>query len=314
MLKILIGYIGTLSVTPKKTKPTIMNQKIKFLSILLIISFASLKAQTNIDDILIGDKKLPKVLLVGTYHFAYYDQDIHKTDIDKRIDILSEKRQNEIKELINYISLFKPTKIFVEDFNRDNILLKNYRNYKSGNYKLTSDEIDQLAYRLMDNFKLDTLYGVDEKTIFQTLYSNPETKNYASDLTKGFDLQRDFIESDIGKRYMKSYELDDSLKFENSMLDYFKILNSPISQKRGFYSMFAGTFGYPNTDGADIQTLSLISRNVRILNHIERNINSADDRILILFGSSHTDFFNVFYNSSPEHNLIEFNELSNNNE
>ena len=89
------------------------------------------------------------------------------------------KKQKEIKELIEYISLFKPTKIFVEDFNRDNILMKNYRKYKNGNYKLTADEIDQVAYRLMDNFKLDTLYGVDEKTIFQTLYSNPETKSYA---------------------------------------------------------------------------------------------------------------------------------------
>ena len=50
-----------------------MNQKIKFICILLII-FASnsVKAQKNFDDILIGDKKLPKVLLVGTFHFAYY--------------------------------------------------------------------------------------------------------------------------------------------------------------------------------------------------------------------------------------------------
>jgi len=291
-----------------------MNQKFKFACLLLIISFTSLKAQINIDDILIGDKKLPKVLVVGTFHFAYYDEDIYKTDKDKRIDILSEKKQKEIKELIEYISLFKPTKIFVEDFNRDNILMKNYRKYKNGNYKLTADEIDQLAYRLMDNFELDTLYGVDEKTIFQTLYSNPETKSYALDLSKGFDLQKDFLESDIGKRYMKSYEMDDSLKLENSMLDYFKILNSPIRQKRGFYSLFAGTFGYENTDGADILTLSSMSRNIRILNHIERNVISADDRILILFGTSHTDFFNVFYNSSPEHHLIEFNDLEKYNE
>ncbi|GAA0763300.1 hypothetical protein GCM10009433_24590 [Psychroflexus lacisalsi] len=266
-------------------------------------------AQTDPDQILIGGNKRPEVLLVGTFHFAYYDQDLYKTDKDKRVDILSKKRQKEIQELVEYISLFKPTKIFVEDFNKDNILMKNYRNYKNGNYKLTADEIDQLAYRLMDNFELDTLYGVDEKTIFQTLYSKPETKNYASDLSKGFDLQKDFLESDIGKRYMKWYEIDDSLKLENSMLDYFKILNSPISQKRGFYSLFAGTFGYENTDGADILTLSLVSRNMRILNHIERNINSPDERILILFGSSHTDFFKLFYNSSPEHKLIDFNEL-----
>ena len=53
------------------------------------------------------------------------DQDIHKTDKDKRIQILSEKGQNEIKELLEYISKFKPTKIFVEDFNKNNVLMKN---------------------------------------------------------------------------------------------------------------------------------------------------------------------------------------------
>src|SRR5699024_9876538 len=135
-----------------------MNQKIKFICILLIILSNSVKAQKNFDDILIGDKKLPKVLLVGTFHFAYYDQDIHKTDKDKRIQILSEKRQNEIKELLEYISKFKPTKIFVEDFNKNNVLMKNFRDYKKGNYELTADEIDQLAYRLTDNFNLDTIY------------------------------------------------------------------------------------------------------------------------------------------------------------
>ncbi|WP_350331421.1 DUF5694 domain-containing protein [Myroides odoratimimus] len=36
---------------------------------------------------------------------------------------------------------------------------------------------------------------------------------------------------------------------------------------------------------------------------------SKNDRILILFGSSHTEFFKVFFESSPEYELIKFNEL-----
>lgn len=291
-----------------------MNQKFKFLCILLIVLSTSVKAQKSFDDILIGDKKLPKVLLVGTFHFAYYDQDIHKTDKDKRIQILSEKRQNEIEELLEYISKFKPTKIFVEDFNKENILMKNFRDYKKGNYKLTADEIDQLAYRLTDNFNLDTIYGVDEKTIFGTLYNNPDTKSYTQDLNKGLDFQKSFLESDIGKRYMKMYDMEDSLLYEKSMLDYFKLLNSPAKQNRDFYSMFAGTLGDENPNVADRLTLGLFSRNMRILNHIESNVNSPDDRILILFGSSHTAFFKKYYESSPEHHLIEFNDLSNNYE
>lgn len=279
----------------------------------LLLPLISIKAQ-SVDDILIGDKDLPDVLLIGTFHFSYYDEDTYKTNPEDRIDILSDKRQLEIKELVEYISRFKPTKIFVEDFNKNNILMNNYREYKNGNYQLTSDEIDQIAYRLMDDFQLDTIYGVDQKTIFQTLYSNDETKDYAFDLYKGLDFERDFLDSEIGKKYMKLYEYEDQYLLENSMLDYFKWLNSPEKKNRGFYSLFAGKFGQEDERVADASTIGMVSRNFRTLNLIEKNINSANDRILILFGSSHTDFFKLYYESSPEHNLIEFNDLENYNE
>ena len=288
-----------------------MNIKLKLICFLLIIPFLSIKAQLNVDDILVDDNKLPKILLVGTFHFAYYDEDTHKTDKNKRIEILSESRQNEIQELIEYISVFKPNKIFVEDFNHDNILMTNYRNYKIGKYELTADEIDQLAFRLMKRFNLDTIYGVDKKTIFNELYNNPDTKSYAQDLDEELDFQKGFLESDIGKRYMKLYDMEDSFLYENTILDYFKILNSQTNQNRAFYSMFAGNLGDENSNVADGLTLSSISRNMRTLNHIESNIDSSEDRVLILFGSSHTSFFKKYYESSPEHELIEFNDLSN---
>ena len=61
------------------------------------------------DDFLIPNKdSLPRVLLVGTFHFEYYNLDIHKVDKDKQIDILSDQKQKELKELLDYISLFKP--------------------------------------------------------------------------------------------------------------------------------------------------------------------------------------------------------------
>ena len=53
--------------------------------------------------------------------------------------------------------------------------------------------------------------------------------------------------------------------------------------------------GDENQNVADRLTLGLISRNMRILNHIESDVNSSDDRILILFGSSHTAFFKMYY-------------------
>lgn len=264
------------------------------------------KAQINPDNILMENEKSPKVLLVGTFHFAYFDQDQYKTEESNRVNILSEKRQKEVLELIDYIAKFKPNKIFVEDFNKENILMTNYKNYQKGKYKLTADEIDQIAFRLSKKFHLDTIYAVDSRTIAHDLFENDSTKNYIKSL-KG-KVSNEKISPTLAK-YHKWYELDDKYLLENSLLDYFKLLNSENYQKRGLYSMFLTSFKNENLEGADDLTLDLVSRNIRILHKITQNITSENDRILILFGSSHTEFFKVFFESSPEYELINFNEL-----
>lgn len=281
--------------------------KLKLLIFYLFSLVTSIsKAQINPDNILIENEKSPKVLLVGTFHFAYFDQDQYKTDKSNRVNILSEKRQKEVLELVDYIAKFKPNKIFVEDFNKDNVLMTNYKNYQKGKYKLTADEIDQIAFRLSNKFHLDTIYAIDSRTIAQDLFKNESTKNYIESLKRNASNEKI---SHLLSKYHKWYELDDKHLLENSLLDYFKLLNSEKYQKRGFYSMFLTSFKSKNIEGADDLTLDFISRNIRILHKITQNVTSDNDRILVLFGSSHTEFFKVFFESSPEYELINFNEL-----
>ncbi|MBO9659457.1 MAG: hypothetical protein J7527_11590, partial [Chitinophagaceae bacterium] len=61
-----------------------------------------------------GDRKPTEVLLLGTYHFAYPNLDVHKTDSSLQVDILSDKKQKEVKELVQVIERFKPTRIYIE--------------------------------------------------------------------------------------------------------------------------------------------------------------------------------------------------------
>src|SRR5688572_13283190 len=44
--------------------------------------------------------KPAKVLLLGTFHFNYPNQDDHKTDKSKQVDILSEARQKEVQQVV----------------------------------------------------------------------------------------------------------------------------------------------------------------------------------------------------------------------
>ena len=76
--------------------------------LLFVLAHFTLKlfAQKNIpdpDDVLVGNRKQPSILFVGTFHFAYYNLDAHKTDKDKQIDILSVQKQEELTDLLDYI-------------------------------------------------------------------------------------------------------------------------------------------------------------------------------------------------------------------
>src|SRR5262249_45278445 len=57
------------------------------------------------------DTPKPKVMILGTFHFANPGLDYTKVERDS---ILSEKRQKEVRDLIDRLKTFKPTKIAVE--------------------------------------------------------------------------------------------------------------------------------------------------------------------------------------------------------
>jgi len=58
------------------------------------------------------DVPKPKVMIVGTFHFNNPGLDYTKAERDS---ILSEKRQKEVRELIDRLKAFKPTKIAIEE-------------------------------------------------------------------------------------------------------------------------------------------------------------------------------------------------------
>ena len=89
-------------------------KKITF-TLVLLLSICSCKSQTNgfidPDEILMKNEIPPKILLVGSWHFNYPGLDAHKAEEKDKINIYSERRQEELNELLDYISKFKPTKI-----------------------------------------------------------------------------------------------------------------------------------------------------------------------------------------------------------
>ncbi|MEZ5056036.1 MAG: DUF5694 domain-containing protein [Saprospiraceae bacterium] len=261
------------------------------------------------DEILIGDNQLPKVLLVGSFHFAYYNLDAHKVAKEDQVDILSEKRQKEVEELVEYIAKFKPTKIAVETGRNTGYLMREFEEWQEGSSPLKRSESRQIGFRLMERFKLDTIYGVDAGSVSNDLYYSKDSlaiRPYLDEIFEDYDYKSN---DKISKRYKKFRELDDKLTLENTLLDYFKFMNSDKVLDRGFGAYLNGDFKNGDYEGADALVLYWYNRNLRILRNIQKITTSPDDRILVIFGAGHVEILKHLFQCTPQYELIKFNEL-----
>lgn len=279
----------------------------RVLIICLLSTIQSVMAQ-NIkyaDDFLILNKdSLPKVLLVGTFHFEYYNLDAYKVDKDKQIDVLTNQKQKELKELLDYISMFKPTKICIEAFSEWNAI-KKYKEYKAGQKQVVRDERYQIAFKLMDRFKLDTVYSINAESIvndFQSTKDSTLFMPYLQNLYNGYS-DKDNVD------YVRWRNYKTTLTTKISLLKYFKYLNSQSNLRRDFGAYLVGDYKLEKTKGADILAIDWYDRNLRIFRNLQ-NINAKpNDRILVLFGSGHVAILDQLLTSSPEYEYIKFNDL-----
>lgn len=289
-----------------------MKSKIHLFCAVIALLFASrINAQhiADPDSILVGNRKQPTVLLIGTFHFAYYNLDAHKTATDKQVDVKSPERQLELKGLLEYIARFKPTKIAVEAGRNTGYLMKRYQAYRAGARELSKDEIEQIGFRLMERFNLDTVYGTNDIPLVSSLTNSKDSvllRPIMDSIYKDWDFQST---DTITKLYYKYYRYLDEMKLKTSLTDIFKYYNSDKVLTRGYGSYLVGDFTLGNTRGADALAMYWYSRNLRIYRHIQQIATSPDDRILVLYGQGHIQILKQLFESSPEFRLVKFNDL-----
>ena len=106
----------------------------------------------------LGQESKTKVMLLGCFHFDNPGLDVEKFE---NVNILSERRQKEVTEVVELLKQFKPDKIFVEvPVELQGSLDSNLIKYKSGQITLRGTETHQLGYRLAKELN-SPLYAVD---------------------------------------------------------------------------------------------------------------------------------------------------------
>lgn len=291
------------------------NNRKTTITLLMMLSVAVGFGQTlnpiDPDEFLINGKKLPKVLLVGSWHFQYPGLDAHVTNEENRINIYSDRRQKELQELLDYIAIFKPTKILVESGPITGYIKYNYNEWKAGREDLMANERSQIGMRLVERFKLDTIYGVDDWPLIMDLHYDSLLTNipYLDSIYK----RHYFGGNDtLQSLYTKFYDYQERFQFDNTLLESFKYLNSDKVLNRYFGAYIAGgQFVSEEKEGPDALSMFWFNRNLRIFRNIQRIETTENDRILILFGAGHIPILKWFFECSPEYELLKFNELQN---
>jgi hypothetical protein len=288
------------------------NFKLPFLSCCFLLAsfFSQAQKIKDPDEFLIpkGVDSLPKIFLLGSFHFEYPNLDANKVDKSKQVDILSEQKQKELKKLLDYVALFKPTKICIEAPVKWNAMEK-YKMFKTGKKELGRDEIQQIAFRLMDRFNLDTVYCVDASTIADDLTESKDStviKPYIDEIFKDYS----FKATPNYKKWIE-YETEQNLKVP--LFEYFKYFNSQKRFLRDYGYYLLGEFKNGKYNGADALATYWYDRNLRIFRNIQRSTTSSNDRILVLFGAGHISILDQLLKCTPEYNYIKFDDLKNKN-
>jgi hypothetical protein len=263
--------------------------------------------QLDPDKILLDPANPPtKALLLGSFHFGYPNLDGHKTDSSKMLNVLSPGRQKEIRQLVDVLASFKPTRIYIESRSQrytDSI----YNAWREGKYTLGRDERDQLAFRLAKELNLPKVYAVDASAFAQENYKKYPFIDSMWNNDFPVDSARDKI---LSKRYKRFYDAGDSVELSLTMLENFLLMADPHTLRRMHGHYMTAGFNTINHTGPDIQAMGWYDRNLRIFNKIQQTRPASEDRILVLFGNGHIPILKHCFLASPEFEVVELKDLT----
>lgn len=217
----------------------------------------------------------PQILILGTFHMANPGRDVHNMEAD---DVLSDRRQAEMAELIDVLERFRPTKVAVESAVGSRTVGERYRAYRAGEYTLTRNETDQIGLRLAAALDLDTVYPVDVDGEFP--FYRVQNWAVANGRQEAFDALQAETGASVARQgeYLRTHTLLETLARMNTD-------SAAAAGVAGYYGFVS--FGQPYEYAGPDLLARWFERNIRIYHNIRALVDSPDDRILVLYGAGH---------------------------
>lgn len=217
-----------------------------------------------------------QVLLVGSYHMSNPGMDEFNLEAD---DVLTEKRQREIRAVVERLAEFRSTKVAVEAPWGDTVGTARYNAYQSGTGTLRRSEEEQIGFRLAHHLDHDRVYPIDVR-----LMLNDEALGPVIGQDPRFVQSMQQLDS-LGKNAMATMAqwlaegtIGEMLANMNQP-QYIELAHQPYI--RFFAPMVAGdTYA-----GADM-VADWYKRNLRIFANLTR-FAEPGDRIFVIYGQGH---------------------------
>ena len=236
-----------------------------------------------------------QVMMLGVYHFENPGLDVVKTDV---ADVLAPARQAEIKQLVDALARFRPTKIAVEvRADRAARVDSLYTAYRARRDTLTRSEVQQLGFRLADRFGHDRLYSIDHAGEFPF----GAVMQYAQAHDPAFVQRVGQVTAAMAaemNRNQQRMSVGQLLRFENDP--------ARIQQGHAMYIEMAKVGAGDTFVGADLLA-KWYERNIRIFSEVQRIANPGD-RILVIFGAGHAAILRELIAGDARFDLIEPNQ------
>ncbi len=233
----------------------------------------------------------PTVLILATYHMSNPGRDVMNVQAD---DVLTEKRQKEIREFVSLLKRFKPTKIAVEMPIGSTKLDEQYSRYLRGEYQLGRYETDQIGFRMAKELNHQKMYGVDAAGAFDIgrVFAFAGANNQQDIVDRGMA---------IGKRQVAE---ENKLIQTGTIREIYKFINDQgrIDEAHRVYLMMQRIGKDNEYPGVDLLA-DWYKRNLKIFSNITRITESKDDRILVIIGGNHVKQLQQFIEDSGEYNL-----------
>ncbi len=229
----------------------------------------------------------PVISVLGMIHLHNPGADAVNMDMG---NIYSNKRQTELKELLDLIVTFKPTKIAVEKSLGDTLWSKvYYKKYLDNMLEKEIEEKDkwalpselvQISYPLAKKLGHDRVYPIDAHTEFEL----DSVIAYAKQHNQNAQVEE-------FQKLISSMQKHTETVSKGSILDIIKFANSEDFDKNYnqiFYLKHLISFGKEgNYIGTDVVS-KWYFRNLKIFTNLSRIV-TPKDRVLVIYGAGHKD-------------------------